>query len=140
MNQLKEKMKKKENIIRLILIISLILMIINIVKLIINQNSNDSTIMYEINIIVIFILNIFLVINTNDKNNKRNFILMIILIILNIAIPVSFTQTYENYEKQYKNSNGLYANSLYSDAGVYLVEHHKDIYGIQIFKIEHKNR
>lgn len=140
MNQLKEKIKKKENIIRLVLIISLIFMIINIVKLIINQYYNDNTVIYEINIIVIFIINIFLIINTNEKNQNRNFILMIILIILNLSIPVSYNQTYEKYEEPYENSSRLYAKSLYSDGGVYLVEHHKDIYGIQIFRTEHKNR
>lgn len=137
---MKALFKKKENIIRLVLIISIVLMIINIVKLIINQYSNDNNIIYEINIIVIFILNIFLIINTNNKNYKRNLILMTILIILNVAIPVSYTQTYEKYQEQNENSNGLYVNNLYSDRGVYLVEQHKDIYGIQIFNIEHKNR
>ena len=140
MKKLKEKLKRKENIIKLILIINVILMAINITKLIIEKITESSNLIYVswVLITVLVVLNILLIIKTNQNNYKRNFILMICLIILNFVIPVSNNQTYQQYKRFEEDSQGRTYEELSADGGVYRVEHYSDIYGIDIFQLNHK--
>ena len=133
-----KELKKKENIIKLILIINLIFMVINIINLIIKHSSTTYIYFNWILIIILFVLNIFLIIKTKHNNYKRNFILMICLIVLSMVVPVIYHQTYQRYEEKYETNNGTDIGILRSDGGVYRIEHYKNIYGIDIYKINHK--
>lgn len=136
--EVKEKLKR--NIIKLILIINVILMAINITKLIIERITESSNLIYVswVLITVLVVLNILLIIKTNQNNYRRNFILMTCLIILNFVIPVSYHVTYQKYKEDVESSNGTVIGVLRADGGVYMIEHYSDIYGIDIFKVNHK--
>lgn len=129
-----KELKKKENIIKLILITNLIFMIINIIK----QSLTTSPYFNWILIIILFVLNIFLIIKTNHNNCKRNFILVICLIVLSLIVPVIYNQTYQKYEEKREINNGMVISVIRSDGGVYRIEHFINIYGIDIYKINHK--
>lgn len=132
-----KKLKKQENIFKLILIINLIFMVINIISVIIKQYSTTSQVNWIL-IIILFALNIILLIKAKHNNYKRNIILMISIIVLSMALPVIYETTYQRYEEKYVTNNGTVIGLLKADGGVYRIEHYKNIYGINIYKINHK--
>ena len=132
------KLKKKENIIKLILTINIISMLIGISLFLIKQDSMNSPHCFWILFVILLVLNIILIIKTNKNNVKRNLLLMISLIVLNIVTPMFYNVTYQKYKEERIDQNNKTWVELRADGGFYEIEHFSNIFGIDFLKIEHK--